>query len=50
MISDCRSETEFRCKSGKCIPLSWRCDHDEDCPDGDDEFDCSKLFHYFFHT
>ncbi|XP_023209817.1 prolow-density lipoprotein receptor-related protein 1-like [Centruroides sculpturatus] len=27
----------FRCKSGRCIPLSWKCDGDYDCTDKDDE-------------
>ncbi|XP_013134904.1 PREDICTED: low-density lipoprotein receptor isoform X5 [Papilio polytes] len=28
---------EFRCKTGRCIPLSWRCDNEKDCSDGSDE-------------
>ncbi|KOB75022.1 Lipophorin receptor protein, partial [Operophtera brumata] len=29
--------SEFRCKSGRCIPASWRCDSEKDCTDGSDE-------------
>lgn len=27
----------FRCNSGRCIPLSWKCDGDNDCNDKEDE-------------
>uniref|UniRef100_A0A914DFL6 Uncharacterized protein n=1 Tax=Acrobeloides nanus TaxID=290746 RepID=A0A914DFL6_9BILA len=32
----------FKCKSGRCIPQSWKCDGDSDCDDGSDEDECSK--------
>ncbi|KHN83747.1 Very low-density lipoprotein receptor [Toxocara canis] len=40
---ECLPDSQFTCKSGKCIPLSWRCDGDEDCPDADDEQNCKKI-------
>ena len=33
----CNSETEFSCSNGKCIPILWRCDFDNDCGDDSDE-------------
>uniref|UniRef100_A0A8C0NLQ7 CD320 molecule n=1 Tax=Canis lupus familiaris TaxID=9615 RepID=A0A8C0NLQ7_CANLF len=33
----------FQCRtSGFCVPLTLRCDGDEDCPDGSDEDECSE--------
>ncbi|XP_054981069.1 CD320 antigen [Sorex araneus] len=33
--------SSFQCRSnGYCVPLTWRCDSDEDCPDGSDEEAC----------
>lgn len=29
--------SQFQCLSGRCIPGSWRCDHDNDCGDMSDE-------------
>lgn len=35
--------TSFQCRtSGFCVPLTLRCDRDEDCPDGSDEEECSE--------
>lgn len=38
---DCESatcmDTEFRCKSGQCIPEEYFCDGDRDCSDASDE-------------
>ncbi|ODM98850.1 Sortilin-related receptor [Orchesella cincta] len=31
------STSEFQCESGTCIPSSWACDFDQDCPDNSDE-------------
>ncbi|CAH2989503.1 unnamed protein product [Chilo suppressalis] len=31
------TSAEFRCKTGRCIPISWRCDNEKDCSDGSDE-------------
>ena len=38
--------SEFRCTSGNCIPLKWRCDQENDCTDNSDEDPkfCSKFF------
>ncbi|XP_022533538.1 low-density lipoprotein receptor-related protein 8 isoform X3 [Astyanax mexicanus] len=33
----------FRCGSGECIRLAWRCDRDPDCKDKSDEADCPLL-------
>ena len=34
------TESEFQCSNKKCIPMRWRCDHDDDCDDGSDEQGC----------
>lgn len=40
-ISECSSE-EFRCViNSACVPIKWKCDGAEDCPDGSDESSCS---------
>lgn len=31
------SKNEFRCNSGRCIPVHWQCDNEKDCSDGSDE-------------
>lgn len=29
--------SEFKCPSGRCIPMNWVCDEEMDCSDGSDE-------------
>ncbi|CAF1301803.1 unnamed protein product [Didymodactylos carnosus] len=36
-MNECNKETEFRCKSGMCIPLSSAYDGTDDCLDRSDE-------------
>lgn len=31
---------------GKCVPLKKVCDHFNDCEDGSDEYNCSKILIY----
>ena len=40
----CEEESKFACKSGLCIPSSYRCDLKPDCPEGDpsDEMNCPQ--------
>lgn len=34
---------QFTCESnGQCIPDSWKCDKQNDCPNGEDEVNCSE--------
>uniref|UniRef100_A0A3P9HTY5 EGF-like domain-containing protein n=1 Tax=Oryzias latipes TaxID=8090 RepID=A0A3P9HTY5_ORYLA len=34
----------FACPSGRCIPMSWTCDKDNDCENGEDEAHCADKF------
>lgn len=33
----------FACPSGRCIPMSWTCDKENDCENGADEAHCGKF-------
>uniref|UniRef100_A0A3Q3R0H9 EGF-like domain-containing protein n=1 Tax=Monopterus albus TaxID=43700 RepID=A0A3Q3R0H9_MONAL len=33
----------FACPSGRCIPMSWTCDKEDDCENGADEAHCDKV-------
>ena len=33
-------DQHFTCTSGRCVPVDWRCDGDDDCGDHSDEDSC----------
>uniref|UniRef100_A0A3B3SQG6 Low density lipoprotein receptor-related protein 8, apolipoprotein e receptor n=1 Tax=Paramormyrops kingsleyae TaxID=1676925 RepID=A0A3B3SQG6_9TELE len=39
--TDCE-EGQFKCRNGRCIPIIWRCDDDDDCADNSDEESCRE--------
>ena len=41
-FNTCHETTEFMCRDGECIALSWKCDGDADCFDNTDELDCGE--------
>ena len=42
-LSSCKLGTEFSCDDGTCVPLDYKCDWFKDCPQGEDEEECSTL-------
>ncbi|XP_015434155.1 PREDICTED: vitellogenin receptor [Dufourea novaeangliae] len=41
-LSSCKEDGQFRCKNGKCINMTRRCNCRYDCSDRSDEEDCDK--------
>lgn len=39
----CDESDHFRCHTGRCIPLTWKCDRDDDCGDFSDETSCGRF-------
>ncbi|GBN16072.1 hypothetical protein AVEN_80407-1 [Araneus ventricosus] len=37
---------QFECGNGRCIPITWHCDEDNDCGDNTDETSCGKCLHF----
>ena len=43
LFIDTCSENAFYCVADKkCLAAEWRCDHEKDCPSGEDEAECRK--------
>lgn len=35
---------EFKCPSGRCIPVVWQCDGKPDCDNHTDEYNCQRMY------
>lgn len=44
---DMCADDEFKCDTGECIQLTWQCDNQKDCKNGNDELDCDKTSTHF---
>ena len=38
----CPPDEWFKCTDGHCVTIQWKCDGEQDCMDGSDEFNCTK--------
>ncbi|XP_040578444.1 basement membrane proteoglycan isoform X5 [Lepeophtheirus salmonis] len=42
-MQSCNGVFEFKCKSGRCLNISKKCNYVRDCLHGDDEFECGSI-------